>query len=283
MPSDLFPQSQPKEGNMNADLKSLGLSVEAVSRRVLSIGGSDANILMSGDAQAVLALWECKTGRRDPDDLSGVLPVVMGQFTEPLNAAWFEKQTGLSITRRGEALAHPEDEWRTATLDGAVNDAVWEAKHVGSFWKDEAILAKYQPQLHHNMAVAGAVKAYLSVFKGNADWLHFEVSLDLSYAAAVRKAEWSFWMAVQADEPPVPYDAPQPPPADAMREVDMTLNNAWASFAADWLETRAHAKRFETATKEIKALVEADVKLATGHGIACSRSKAGALTIKEVK
>lgn len=268
---------------MTADLKSLGLSVEAVSRRVLSIGGSDANVLMSGDPQAVLALWECKTGRRAPDDLSDVLRVVMGQFTEPLNAAWFEKQTGLAIGRRGEALAHPEDAWRTANLDGAVNGAIWEAKHVGSFWKDDAILAKYQPQLHHNMAVAGLAKAHLSVFKGNADWLHFEVSLDPAYAAAVRKAEWSFWLAVQSDEPPVPYDAPPPPAADAMREIDMTGSNAWAQFAADWLETRAQAKRFETAAKEIKALVEADVKLATGHGIVCSRSKAGALTIKEAK
>lgn len=268
---------------MNADLKSLGLSAEAVSRRVLSIGGSDANILMSGDPQAVLALWEAKTGRRDPEDLSGVLPVVMGQFTEPLNAAWFEKQTGLVIERRGEALAHPEDAWRTATLDGAVAGAVWEAKHVGSFWKDDAILAKYQPQLHHNMAVAGLGKAHLSVFKGNADWLHFEVSLDPAYAAVVRKAEWSFWLAVQADEPPVPYDAPPPPAADAMREVDMTGNNAWSAFAADWIQHAAAAKTFEKAAKEIKALVEADVKLATGHGIACSRNKAGALSIKEMR
>jgi hypothetical protein len=99
----------------------------------------------------------------------------------------------------------------------------------------------------------------------------------------VRKAEWLFWMAVQADEPPVAYDAPQPPAADAMREVDMTGSNAWAQHAADWLETRTHAKRFETATKEIKALVEIDVKLAAGHGIVCSRSKAGALSIKEAK
>lgn len=275
---------------MSVDLKTLGLSAEAVSRRVLSIGGSDANILMSGDPQAVLALWEAKTGRRAPDDLSGVLPVVMGSFTEPLNLAWFEKQTGLAVEDSGVALIHPQDAWRTATLDGVIRQprghevvAIWEAKHVGSFWKDDAILAKYQPQLHHNMAVAGATKAHLSVFKGNADWLHFEVGYDAAYGAAVRKAEWAFWMAVQADEPPTPYDAPPPPAADAMREIDMTGNNAWSAFAADWLAHAAAAKTFEKAAKELKALIEPDVKLAHGHGIACSRSKAGALTIKESK
>lgn len=271
------------------NLATLGLSADAVARRVMSIGGSDANIIMAGDDAALLSLWEQKTGRRQPDDLSDVLPVVMGSFTEPLNAAWFEKQTGLRIIARGDALAHPEDAWRTATLDGGIEadadiyDAIWEAKHVGAFWKDDQILAKYQPQLHHNMAVAGVQKAHLSVFKGNADWLHFEVSYDPDYGAAVRKAEWQFWMAVQADEPPVAYPAPPPPPADAMREVDFTGSNEWAALAADWLANQPAAKAFEKCAKELKALVEPDVKLATGHGIKISRSKSGALSIGALK
>lgn len=273
-------------------LAELGLSADAVAKRVLSIGGSDANIIMSGDDAAILSLWEQKTGRREPDDLSGVLPVQMGSFTEPFNAAWFEKQTGLCVSARGHAMSHPADTWRTATLDGEIHVsdgeavqrvAIWEAKHVGSFWKDEALLAKYQPQLHHNMAVAGLPNAYLSVFKGNADWCVFEVDYDPDYGAAVRKAEWQFWMAVQADEPPVAYDAPPPPVFDAMREVCMDGHNEWASLAADWLQHRPAAKTFESAVKALKGLVEADVKLAHGHGIKISRSKAGALTIAEVK
>lgn len=269
---------------MTLDLKSLGLSADALARRVRSIGGSDANTIMSGDEAAILRLWETKTGRRDPDDLSDVLPVVMGSFTEPLNAAWFEKQTGQAVGARGEALAHPADTWRTATLDGLVAEgpdlpahAIWEAKHVGSFWKDDALLAKYQPQLHHNMAVAGLRRACLSVFKGNADWLLFEVDYDDAYGAALRKAEWSFWMAVQADEPPVPYPAPPPPAADALREVCMEGRNEWAALAADWLETRAVVARHDKAKDGLKKLVEADVKRAFGHGVELTRDKRGAL------
>jgi predicted phage-related endonuclease len=265
-------------------LSTLGLSADAIAKRVRSIGGSDANTIMSGDEAAILSLWEQKTGRRSADDLSDVLPVVMGSFTEPLNAAWFVKQTGLGIDDRGLALVCSRDSWRTATLDGRAEDgAVWEAKHVGSFWKDDALLAKYQPQLHHNMAVAGATRAHLSVFKGNADWLHFTVDYDEAYGAAVREAERKFWLAVQADEPPVPYAAPPPPAADALREVDMTGNNAFAAFAADWLANRAAAKAFDKAAKELKALVEPDVKLAHGHGVKISRSKAGALSIGEAQ
>jgi len=272
------------------DLAGLGLSTEALAKRTRSIGGSDANIIMSGDDAAILALWEQKTGRREPDDLSDVLPVQMGSYTEPFNAAWFQKQTGLVVVGEQTAMAHPEDGWRTATLDGlvapargAATDAIFEAKHVGNFWKDDALLAKYQPQLHHNMAVAGVRRAFLSCFKGNADWCFFDVSYDADYGAAVRKAEWAFWMAVQADEPPHTIDAPAPPAFDAMREVCMDGNNAWAQWAADWLQHRQPAKLFEAAAKELKALVEPDVKLAHGHGLKISRSKAGALTIAEMK
>lgn len=268
------------------DLAALGLSAEAVARRVRSIGASDANIIMSGDDAAILALWETKTGRREPDDLSNVLPVQMGSYTEPFNAAWFEKQTGYKIVNRGLALTSDADSWRTATLDGMldlVTPEIWEAKHVGSFWKDEQIVARYQPQLHHQMDVARLRKAHLSVFKGNADWCVFEVAYDADYAAAVRKAEWQFWMAVQADEPPVRIDAPPPPALDAMREVCMDGSNAWASAAADWLQHRPAAKAFEASVKALKGLVEPDVRLAHGHGIRISRSKAGALSISEVK
>ena len=61
----------------------------------------------------------------------------------------------------------------------------------------------------------------------------------------------------------------------------MTGSNAWASFAAVWLENKAAAKKHTTATKELKALVEADVKKASGHGIAINRAKNAALTIRE--
>lgn len=58
-------------------------------QRRKGIGGSDAMKIMSGDW---LTLWEEKTGRAAAQDLSDVLPVVMGAWTEPLNRYWFEKK-----------------------------------------------------------------------------------------------------------------------------------------------------------------------------------------------
>ena len=76
----------------------LGLTKEQIAKRTQSIGGSDANTLMSGDDERILNLWREKIGEKELDDLSGILPVQMGSFTEPFNAYWYGKQTGNKVT-----------------------------------------------------------------------------------------------------------------------------------------------------------------------------------------
>ena len=76
--------------------------------------------------------------------------------------------------------------------------------------------------------------------------------------------------------------APCPAPV-ATRELSFEGNNAWASAAADWLETNQAAKTHASACKTLKELLEEDVSRAFGHGIEAKRSKAGAITIKELK
>jgi len=44
---------------------------------------------------------------------------------------------------------------------------VWEAKHTSAFLRPEDVLDRYMPQLQHNMAVANAERAILSVIFGN--------------------------------------------------------------------------------------------------------------------
>ena len=59
--------------------------------------------------------------------------------------------------------------------------------------------------------------------------------------------------------------------------------HAWASAAADWLETGKAAKTHAAACKTLKELLDEDVSRAFGHGIEAKRSKAGAITIREAK
>jgi predicted phage-related endonuclease len=256
--------------------------VHAETRRE-AIGGSDANIILSGDEAAILKLWRVKRGEEGPEDLSAVLPVMLGCWTESFNRQWYERETGLQVERIGAVSAHPEHPWRRCTLDGYVPalGAVWEAKHTSAFAKSDEVLARYMPQLQHNMAVVGAQKAVLSVVFGNHKWELFEVAADWLYQEDLLIAEARFWDCVRNGERPVAAPVPPPPKPVGVREVCLEGNNAWASAACDWLTHKGAAKAHASACLIIKSLVEDDVARAFGHGIEAKRSRSGAVTIRE--
>jgi predicted phage-related endonuclease len=264
-------------------------SAEWHKARRSGIGGSDANIIMSGDRQRIVALWEEKTGRREPEDLSWVLPVQMGAATEALNCAFYTHATGRTIRSRNEMRVAPGMPWMRCELDGITatekgDDAIFEAKHVNAFSTIEDVVQRYMPQLHHNMHVARLRHAVLSVFIGTLRHEIFEVVLDDFYLAALMDAEADFWRCVETETPPEGYTPPPPPVAfENLREVDMSESNLWASNALDWLANKDAAKTFDKAAKEIKGLVPPDVGRAFGHGIVVKRSKSGALTISAEK
>ena len=264
----------------------VGLSPAAVAERRHFIGASDANTIMSGDADRINALARQKAGLDEPENLSRNLAVVMGSFTEELNRYWFELQTGNEVTSAGSVVGHPEHAMMRATLDGIVvgREAVFEAKHVGPFQDLAETVQRYMPQLHLQMSCTGLRSSVLSVFVGSSRWEMFEVEMDELYADCVVQACLEFWAGVQSGSLIRPMQAIEPPKVKgALRTVDMTGNNEWASFAGTWLETQDAAKRNATAAKTLKGLVEADVGQASGHGVQIKRSSNGALTLKEVR
>lgn len=251
--------------------------------RRLGIGGSDANVILGDDEEKLNRLWLEKTGQVEPEDLSGVLPVQMGVFTEPFNREWFTKQTGRVIERHGDTVVSAEHPFMRANLDG-ITDAgctYFEAKHLNAWAKEDDALRKYMPQLTHCMLVCGVSRAVLSMFLGTMKYVAIDVELDPLYAAQLVAAERAFWANVETKTPPAVMNVAAP--VEAIRRVDMSLSNAWAEHADKWLATKGYAKTFETASKAIKELVEADVVEASGHGITASRSKAGSITIRESK
>ena len=266
-------------------LSDIGLTADQVSARANGLGGSDANTILSGDEARILHLWQTKRGEAEPDDLSRVLAVQMGNWTEAFNRQWFARETGLEVTDAGKSCVCPVNPWRLCTLDGMVPErgAIWEAKHTGAFSKPEEIVARYAPQLQHNMAVCGSELAVMSVIYGNHKWEVYEIAADWLYQEELLEAERRFWGAVQTGDCPVAVAAPPPPKVIATREVCFDGNNLWAASAADWLTNRDAAKRHADAAKTIKELVEDDVTLAHGHGLQVKRSKSGSLTISETK
>lgn len=254
-------------------------SAEWHAERLNGIGGSDATRIMKGD---IVSLWNEKTGRAEPEDLSRILPVVMGSFTEPLNIAWFEQETGRSVDVAKERLVK---DFRHCELDGLTDygTAIFEAKHVNAFTNMQEKVEQYIWQLHHNMHVAGVSKAVLSVFFGNMKWEYVEINEDPAITEQLLNAEADFWALVQSDTMPEDRASQTVDVSfDDMRDVDMTGSNEWASLADDWLSTKTYADTFTRSVKGLKTLVESDVKLASGHGIQAKRAKNGAITIKEI-
>ena len=265
-------------------LSELILSADHNRARMSGVGGSDANIILSGDEGRIVHLWREKRGEEQPEDLSGRISVALGSWTEAFNRQWYEKLTERRVADAGRCVISQKHPWRRCTLDGRINEigAIFEAKHTNSFVKSDEVLERYMPQLQHNMAVAGLDRAVLSVIFGNSKYEMFEIAADWLYQLDLFKAEQAFWNAVQSGDPPVPHPTPPAPRPIATRELNLEGNNAWAAAAADWLEHNAAARIHASACRTIKELIDEDVKRAFGHGVEAKRSKSGAITIRSL-
>jgi YqaJ-like viral recombinase domain len=245
------------------------------------IGGSDARVIMGADEAALIRLWREKRSEVEPEDLSGNLVVQLGVATEALNRAWYERNTGRAVTDAQHWVRHPVKRWMAATLDGFVNDlnAVFEAKFMLPWsFSEEAATEKHMAQLQHNMWVANARSAALSIVTGGGQWIDMTVPADALYQHFLVTAERRFWHCVQTGETPRPYGVEPPRPrVEAVRVVDMSVSNSWAEFAALFCATRSAFLDHERAKFELKALMPEDAKEASGHGIRAKRSKSGAV------
>jgi hypothetical protein len=236
----------------------LGKASPDSSIRRSFIGGSDARIIVGEDEGALLRLWREKRGEVDPEDLSGNLAVQLGLATENLNRRWYQARTGKIVTDVQMWRRHPTLRWMAATLDGRVEESVFEAKFMLPWsFSEEGAVQKYAPQLQHNMFVVAARNAVLSVITGGGKWVEIKVHADPLYQHLI--------------EPPKPR-------IEAVRVVDMSSSNAWAEFAAVYSRTQAAHLEHEQAKVELKSLVPEDAQQAIGHGVRAKRSKSGAIS-----
>ena len=246
------------------------------------IGGSDARIIMGNDENALLRLWREKRGEVEPEDLSGNLIVQLGAVTEDLNRRWYETNTGQVITDIQRRIRHPVLRWMAATLDGRVqgSEAVFEAKFMLPWsFSEEGAVAKYMPQLQHNMWVVAARSAVLSVITGGGKWVEITTHADPLYQHLIVTAERKFWRCVENGDPPRLFGVEPPKPRiEAVRVVDMNTSNSWAEFAGIFRSTRSAFLEHEKAKAELKSLMPEDAQQAIGHGVRGKRSKSGAIS-----
>jgi predicted phage-related endonuclease len=248
------------------------------------IGGSDARVIMGEDETALHRLWREKRGEIEPEDLSDNLIVQLGSVTEDLNRRWYERNTGQVVRDVQRWIQHPIHKWMAATLDGLVDPggAVFEAKFMLPWtFSEEAAAEKHMAQLQHNMWVADARNAVLSIITGGGKWVEMTIAADPLYQHLLLTAERKFWRCVETGEPPHLFGIEPPRPRiEAVRSVDMSASNAWAEFASLYRLTRPAALDHDRAKTELKVLVPEDAKEASGHGVRAKRSKSGAISFE---
>jgi hypothetical protein len=235
---------------------------------------------MGSDEAALTRLWKEKRGEAERQDFSGNLVVQLGVTTEALNRAWYERNTGRGITDVQRWVQHPVNRWMAATLDGMVDDAVFEAKFMLPWsFSEEAAVEKHMAQLQHNMWVVNARTAALSIITGGGKWIEMTIPADSLYQHFLGTAERKFWRCVETGETPrlVGIEPPRPR-VEVVRIVDMSGSNSWAEFADLFRSTRSAFLDHERAKSELKALMPEDAKEATGHGVRAKRSKSGAVS-----
>ncbi len=262
----------------------MALTIEQLAAREGKLTASRVACLMGSDQAKILNLWRELVG--DPafvaEDLSGVWPVQLGSATENLHLDWIARKRG-NVSRRGEVITMGIGrEWAAATLDGWLDShqCPVEVKHVGGFEKRADVIERYMPQVHWQMIVTDSPQCLFSVIEGAREPSSEFIPLDKQYADELWKRAEAFMECVKSLTPPVILAAVSAP-VKAEKEYDYSTNNAFVSAAADWLQNKLNAKKFDDAEKEIKGLVPADAIRVVGGGLLVSRDRANRLKIVE--
>jgi hypothetical protein len=251
--------------------------------RVGFIGGSDTVKIMQGDW---LELWEIKTGRAQGPDLSDVLPVQLGIWTEDFNINWFEDRMNVKID-------HMQEQFRknigTIPVKGMIDGKLYgfnqiiECKHTNHMNSMDAVMELYMPQVQTYCEVADADGCHLSVIFGNSRWESVFIERNKSYFDSMWSVVSDFWGYVVRDEEPIGCDAPtlsiNSISVDQMVKRDASKDNAFVDAANTYVENEEQAKLFEASKKSLKEMVAKDEREVYCDLLTVKRAKNGSLRI----
>lgn len=127
-----------------------------------------------------------------------------GNAMEPVLREEYSEKTGREVHVSNAILQHPKHKFMLCSLDGYSNDnRIQEFKTATSSrgWGEEGtdqIPQKYLIQTQHNIAVAGADVADVSVSIGGLPPKYYEIPADKEIAEMIIEGEAKFWEKVQA-------------------------------------------------------------------------------------
>jgi len=250
------------------------------------IGGSDCVKIMQGNW---LELWQVKTGRVEPEDLSRNIAVQMGIETEKFNLLWFSEEYSCTLTGFQKSFEETIGSVPVkGTVDAIVDDSIVEAKHTNAYNTLDKVIEYYMPQLQLYIHLAKANGAHISVIFGNNKWESAHVRRNEEYFNSMWAVVSDFWGYVLRDEEPVGNDQPiqlsiDKVSVDNMVKRNATSDNQFVDAAITYVENEAAAKTFESAKKQIKDMVGDNEREVYCDQLTAKRDKRGAIRITRRK
>jgi len=254
------------------------------------IGGTAACVIANGGffEKTPYSLWEELTGKREPEDLSWKLPVMLGKATEETNAKFYAHKSGFDVDYWGATLdlkVHAEHDFMVGQIDGAIvvpdrSIGLFEAKGSNERAKLVDLMTRYYPQIQHYFAVTGMNWGVLSVIFGNNRHESVEIEADPNFIEQLIERELAFWRCVVTDTPPEAISVEGiSRKAMPLKKYDMSDSNSFATFAGTYLATQGAAKQFKEADRSLKNALPDDGIEAKGHGLVVKRSSNGSKRI----
>ena len=274
------------------------------------IGSSDAKTIIGDDWQD---LWERKTGRKDPDDLSEVFRVQLGVFTEEFHLDWtfrkfqneqadpdnwemsklnksqkqheYVRSTGQNTPLRSHPDALLSYFGKAVSVENI--DIPVEVKHSGAFLNSNAACDYYMPQLQHHMFCWGQRHCLFSVILGNNEPDRIWVERNDEYVGHYLAKADEFWNYVKADIKPNyrTGSVMHTSVTDSIRKNGMVRRNIsednhMTSLVQDLYETAYAAKQHSDTKTIIKKEMKEDEAELYSERVSIKKNKRGAVTIK---
>lgn len=263
--------------------------------RKASLGGSCAMRVMDGDWHS---LWMEKVGYSEGSDLSDVLPVQLGVWTEEFNIKWFEKLMQVECYQ-GNLGSHEQRyhyKWENvpcrATLDAEFmmrgERYGLECKHTNERATMRKQLERYMPQLQMYLEISGVSAMYFANIFGNSRYEYVKVSKNEEFIRRMFVHLKEFWGYVERQEEP-PHAMPHlsasidQVPINDMVARDASTDNYFNVIAAEYISTKEAAKQHASAAKDLKAMVGTDEREVYSDTLSVKRDARGSLRINIVK
>jgi len=254
-----------------------------------SIGGSCALRIMDGDWHS---LWLEKMGYKESEDLSDVLPVQLGIWTEPFNVKLFSKDMQVEVVEQQRYHAKWDGIPIRGTLDGEFTMRGerfgLECKHTNERATMNSQLQKYMPQLQLYMYVAHLNAIYFANIFGNSRYEYVKVAKDNDYLERLHTHLREFWGHVEREEEP-PMSMPHFTASIDQIEIndmvarDASTDNHFVDRAMEYIDTKDAAKRNAEAAKDLKAMVGTNEREVYTDLLNVKRDKRGSLRINVLK